>query len=71
MEDFKINVLESIEDSAKECLPVSVGAKRMSGRKVVFGWLEHMRPYAVWQFLGISQHFTKLVEFFGINMSKC
>ena len=60
MEDYTMNVLEAIEKSAEECLPVSGGAKRMSGRKVVAGWAEHVRPYAeeskfwfsVWQSLG-------------------
>ena len=60
VEDYTMNVMEALEDAAKECLPVSGGMKRKSGRKAVAGWAEHVRPYAeeskfwsnVWQSLG-------------------
>ena len=44
LEEYTMQVLESIEKADKECLP-TVGGATLGKKKPIPGWSEHVRPY--------------------------
>ena len=47
MEYYTMEVMEAMEQAAKECLPTTCPGKQVGkGKTVVAGWTEHVKPYA-------------------------
>ena len=63
LEEYTMQVMESIETAGKECLPI-VGGSKAGNKNPVPGWTEHVKPYkdesmfwdGVWQSLGHPGH---------------
>ena len=64
LEEYTMNVMEAIQSTSKECLPVTGGSKAGQGGSAVAGWSEHVKPFAeeskfwcsVWQSQGKLTH---------------
>ena len=64
IDHYTLEVMEAIEESAKECLPVSGCSSKSKNKSVVAGWSDHVKPYAedskfwfsVWKSLGKPRH---------------
>ena len=46
IEDYAIEILEAVEKSGRQCLPIVGGKKRKKNNGSGPGWSEHVKPYA-------------------------